>query len=122
MLDKKCREKGLHGEKLCREFLSQKGYKIIAQNYYSAYGEIDVIALDKNILVFIEVKSRQAGLSTALTSVSHPKQLKLNRTAADFLSKEPRYAEFFTRFDVMAVHPTGDTYKIHHLIDAFRIE
>ena len=52
-------QKGKYGEELAAEFLIKSGYKIIDKNYkFSRYGEIDIIALEKDTLCFIEVKTR----------------------------------------------------------------
>ena len=52
---------GNTGEKIARKFLRSIGYKIIATNYECNRGEIDIIARDRNILVFVEVKCRRPG-------------------------------------------------------------
>ena len=51
---------GKRGEIVARIFLEREGYKILKQNFQSKYGEIDIIALDKNEIVFIEVKTRSS--------------------------------------------------------------
>lgn len=49
---------GNKGEKLAREYLQIKGYKILGKNYRSKWGEIDIIAKDKEVVVFVEVKTK----------------------------------------------------------------
>lgn len=51
-------KKGKLGEDVARKYLEDKGYIIIGQNYRNKYGEIDLIARDRNNLVFVEVKTR----------------------------------------------------------------
>jgi len=53
---------GRWGEKTAREFLLQRGYKIIAQNFRTPYGEIDLIAQQDNFIVFVEVKTRTSNI------------------------------------------------------------
>lgn len=53
------RELGRQGERIAREYLSEKcGYEIVASNYYASHKEIDIIALDGEFIVFVEVKCR----------------------------------------------------------------
>ena len=51
-------EVGKIGEEMAREFLENKGYKIIEQNYKTKYAEIDLVASKKNVLVFVEVRTK----------------------------------------------------------------
>ena len=53
---------GRLGEIIAREYLYNKGYKIIAQNYRNRYAEIDLIARDKKVLVFVEVRTKTSEL------------------------------------------------------------
>jgi len=110
---------GKSGEDLAAEYLKSLGYKIIHRNYYSQYGEIDIIALDDDLLVFLEVKTRTSNLSSALSSVSYAKQLKLSKTASFFLSQKHQYEDNFTRFDLIVVLKKPDSTKIQHFKDAF---
>ena len=110
---------GKSGEELALNFLKSRGYKIITHNFHSQFGEIDIIAIDENILVFIEVKTRSSNLTSALNSVSVSKQKKLSKTASLFLSKNPQYEDSFTRFDVIIILKKHTSEKIKHLKDAF---
>ena len=111
---------GKSGEEIAAKYLQKKGYKILLFNYHSQYGEIDIIALDKKTLTFIEVKTRTSNLASAFSSVSFSKQRKLTQTALDFISKHERYEDFLTRFDVILVlYESTEEYRIKHLRDAF---
>jgi putative endonuclease len=57
-LSKSKRFYGNLGEEFALKLLFNKGYKIVSRNYHSRFGEIDIIALDKDTLVFVEVKTR----------------------------------------------------------------
>jgi putative endonuclease len=115
-------QRGKEGESLCLDYLAGSGFRILATNYHSVWGEIDIIAQETDFLVFIEVKTRSSSLENALHAVSQTKIRRLVKTANCYLSKFPQFAECFTRFDVIA--PIWDertgTYRIHHLRDAFR--
>ena len=69
---KRKRDLGKLGEKEALRHLRRKGYRLIARNYHCRYGEIDLIAIQNDVLVFIEVKARSSDLfgnpETALTS------------------------------------------------------
>ncbi|MCD4796904.1 MAG: YraN family protein [Candidatus Cloacimonetes bacterium] len=108
---------GKSGEETAVDFLRTKEYQIISRNYFSPYGEIDIIAIDENELVFIEVKTRNSNLETALNSVSLSKQKKLAKTASYFLLKNPRFEDMATRFDVIVILKNKN--QIKHLKDAF---
>ena len=94
---------GKSGEEIAANYLLKKGYNILFRNYHSQFGEIDIIALDKDTLAFIEVKTRSSNFETAFSSVSFSKQQKLTKTALDFMSKNYEYEDFLTRFDVIVV-------------------
>lgn len=111
---------GKSGEEIAANYLLKKGYKILFRNYHSQFGEIDIIALDKDTLAFIEVKTRSSNFETAFSSVSFSKQQKLTKTALDFMSKNYEYEDFLTRFDVIVVlFDQQEEYRIKHLADAF---
>jgi putative endonuclease len=81
------RQIGNLGEKLAKKFLKKKGYKIIKENYLKREGEIDLIAVDKEDLVFIEVKTRKKGSTYGWPeeAVDYSKQKKLIKTAQKYL-------------------------------------
>ena len=111
---------GKSGEEIAANYLQKKGYNILFRNYHSQFGEIDIIALDKDTLAFIEVKTRSSNFETAFSSVSFSKQQKLTKTALDFMSKNYEYEDFLTRFDVIVVlFDQREEYHLKHLINAF---
>ena len=112
----------LTGENLAALFLERKGCQIIARNYHSAYGEIDVIALKEQEIIFAEVKTRTGrSVKAAQNSISTAKQRKLTLTALHFLSEKTEYSEYAPRFDVIAVlqNVAEGTFSIHHTPNAF---
>lgn len=126
---KKIREKiptvqsinGQLGEKITYEWLKRNKYNVIAKNYKSEYGEIDLIAINEQYICFVEVKlrSEHCGYSPK-ESVNLAKQKKIIKTAISFLKKHP--CKYQPRFDVSEVVKTntGD-FKIDYIIDAFNV-
>jgi putative endonuclease len=112
---------GNQGENLAAKFLENHNFQIVTRNYHSCYGEIDLVAIDSDELVFIEVKTRSSSLESALTSISKSKQQKLYKTAAIFLASHPKYEDWFTRFDVIVILKSQNSEhpKIEHLPNAF---
>ena len=100
------KEIGRMGEDLVADFLRSKGYVILRRNYYSRYGEIDIIAESPETLLFVEVKTRRENsLVSPADAVDYYKERKIANTAYDFLRK--LHLNTNVRFDVAEV-----TYKI----------
>lgn len=113
---------GAWGEACAAGFLRKKGYEILATGYRCRFGEVDIIARKKNILAFVEVKTRKDDhFAQAREYVDRRKQNRLRTTAALYLSENPW--ELQPRFDIIEVYaPEGvDTRKpvINHLEGAF---
>ena len=105
---------GRAGEKRGIKFLKDLGYKILAKNYRTPYGEADIVALDGDTVVFCEVKTRLSDkFGSAAEAVVRAKEQKYVRIAGYFLMKAGR--EFAVRFDVLEVYET----RLSHLIGAF---
>lgn len=114
---------GDFGENLAQDFLNNKGYEIIATNFRSSTGEIDIIAQHNDILIFIEVKSRfNSNYGFPVEAVNYIKYKKLLNTAKYYLYKN-KITNYFIRFDVIEVFldEKSKTPKINHLEDAFRV-
>lgn len=113
---------GQEGEKVAYNYLLQNGYKIINHNFFSPYGEIDLIAIKNSQLIFIEVKTRSSNLENALSSVSKTKQKRISKTASYFINKNPQYENHITRFDVIAIIKNKNRSNrsgVKHLENAF---
>ena len=113
---------GAWGEALASAYLQKKKYRLIAANYHSRFGEIDLIVSNSHYLIFVEVKLRKsAGFARALEHVDIHKQNRLRITAEIYLSENPTNLQ--PRFDVIEIYaPDGiETKKpeIYHLEDAF---
>lgn len=114
---------GRWGEALAAGYLQKKHYTITAANYRSRFGEIDLIAENRQYLVFVEVKLRKnADFGQAKEFVDRRKQEKLKQTAAVYLSQNEDNAKQ-PRFDVIEIYaPDGMETKhpkIKHWEDAF---
>ncbi len=112
---------GKFGEDLAAKHLSEKGYEIVERNYHSRYGEIDIIARDKNYLVFVEVKTRREDFVVSpLESVTVGKQKKLYKTALLYLQSHPTPLQ--PRFDVIGILVKKDSLTVkavEHIENAF---
>ena len=114
---------GAWGEALAAQYLQKKRFKIIATNYRTRFGEIDLIAANRHFLVFVEVKLRKSDkFASAFEYVDLHKQERLRTTAGIYLSQHP--TDLQPRFDVIEIYaPQGtETLKpqIHHMEDAFQ--
>ncbi len=105
---------GRTGERLASEALVQRGYRILEQNFFCRYGEIDLVAEHGHDLVFVEVKTRR-GVAYGLPeeAVTWRKQQKIIRTASCYLDLHS-CADRSWRIDVVAVQmsPTGKLEEI----------
>ena len=88
------------------KFLNSQGLKIIDQNFKALpYGEIDIIALNENILIFVEVKYRsKTKFAKAEDMLTYSKQQKLINAANIFLQQNPNYENHECRFDLIAIN------------------
>lgn len=114
---------GSYGEKIAEDYLQEvAGYRIIVRNYTCPLGELDIVALDNNIIVFVEVRSVRlpfAGL--AEESIGFRKQKKLRQLASYYL-KEKGCNGSLMRFDVMIILFAGENLalkEIKHIKNAF---
>jgi len=96
-------------------FLRAKGFDILARRYKTPVGEVDIIALDDQYLVFVEVKAR-VSVDHALESITPKMRSRINNAASHFLASKPEYAHYPMRVDVMAVKLP---FTIHHVENAF---
>lgn len=79
---------GAWGESLAKAYLEDKGFVFIMRNYLCKMGEIDLIMMDKEILVFVEVRVRNTKMhGDALESINFRKQQKIRRTAERYLQQ-----------------------------------
>lgn len=109
---------GLNGEEIAYKYLKKHGYKILERNYRCPIGELDMIAMHKGDLVFVEVKSRNSVLyGRPCEAVDWAKQQKIQRLAEYYIN----YKKLFNlnaRFDVVEV--LGD--EVNLIQNAWEVE
>jgi putative endonuclease len=110
---------GNTGEDLAAAALKKQGYKILARNYLTPLGEIDLIAKQAKTLVIIEVKTRKSTrFGSPQEAVSAAKQAKLRRLA-DYYLKEKRLTDAPVRFDVVAITFAQNGPRVEIIKEAF---
>jgi putative endonuclease len=120
------RARGIAGEEHAARMLSALGYDVIGRNFRTRYGEIDIVAVDGDCLVFCEVRARvaapAAGIARAIESVGPAKRLQLRKMAREWfrLAPPPSHTDG-TRFDVVAVSlaASGRLLAAEHIRNAF---
>lgn len=114
--------KGKQAEAAAQQWLEAKNYRLLNKNYACRLGEIDLVMLDKEILVFIEVRLRShSHYGGAVASVDAKKQRKIIMTARHFLMCHPKYSQHICRFDVIAFGNSADPSNPIWYKDAFRL-
>ena len=109
---------GKRGEIIAQNYLQEKGYKIVQTNYKNKIGEIDIIAKDKDCLVFVEVKSRSSKqFGDPLEAINAYKQHKIRQVAMSYLMST-RQVNAKCRFDAISVLGDGSD-QIKHIVNAF---
>ena len=117
---------GILGEKIARRFLRRHGYRILESNIHQSHKEIDIIATNKEYIVFVEVKTRSVEndpselYERAASAVNKRKQQNLIFAARSYLSQH--YTDKQPRMDVLEVYVKKGTKKvveINHITNAY---
>lgn len=94
---------GRYGEELALREIERAGYRRVCSNFRCPLGEIDLIAMDGEVLVFLEIKTRKGGsVSEAKEAVNYRKQRQITKAALAYM-KENKCMEEKARFDVVAI-------------------
>lgn len=110
--------KGKKAEDIAAGLLENKGYTILDRNWRHIHKELDIVALDKDVLVIVEVKSRFALNNDPLSELVSPAQQKHIVDAAEaYIFKNDIIHG--VRFDIISVIFKGDNYVTNHIKDAF---
>ena len=118
------RARGKWGEGVALEYLKNKGYHIVSTSFRSRFGEIDIVAKNKEYLTFVEVKTRRSSnFAHAREYVSKVKQKKIISTANYWLMKRPTKLQ--PRFDVIEIYAKNGEQtefpEIFHIENAFGV-
>ncbi|MEM9013636.1 MAG: YraN family protein [Pseudomonadota bacterium] len=96
-------------------FLVLRGFRILVLRHKARAGEVDIVARRRNLLAFVEVKSRK-DLDTAVAAVTFRNRRRIEKAAEDFLARRPQYANATMRFDILAV----SGWRFRYAPDAWR--
>jgi putative endonuclease len=106
-------------ERACRH-LDRSGFTIVERNYRTKGGEIDIVARKGDVLVFVEVRSREVpGFGTPEETVTPAKRRRIVVAARQYLSKVPPSSWREARFDVIAIEGSGEAAVLRHYPAAF---
>jgi len=115
-LPKRTSSKGRAGEEAAASYLEKKGMRILQRNFRSRSGEVDIISMDGEAIIFVEVKTWSAyGIEALEQSLDEKKRHKIIETSKYFLSLHREYKYMAIRFDVIFISPDGIT----HIASAF---
>ena len=115
---------GNSGEDLAARYLESQGYEIIARNYHSRYGEIDIIAKNAEYIAYVEVKTRSiSAYGLPREAVTLKKQQKIIKTAYVFEAQHPY--DLQPRFDIIEIYLKNKSefapQKLTHIKGAFEL-
>ncbi len=110
---------GNQGEVHVVAWLKQNNYLILSCNYRSKYGEIDIIAQQKKVIAFIEVKLRSNNYFNLSEVITISKQKKIIATAQQYYVQYLKNASLILRFDVALLHKQNDAFSLEYIPNAF---
>jgi putative endonuclease len=110
--------RGRRGERTALWWLRLKGYRILAQDYRSPAGEIDVVARRGSTLAVIEVKARDSA-AAAVEAILPRQRNRIFNAARLFVARHPRHGRCTIRFDIMLVTPGRWP---RHIVNAWQID
>ena len=114
-------ETGRVGEEVACDYVKKLGYEIIEKNYRNKMGEIDIIAKDKNEIIFIEVKTRcQKKYGSPSEAVDRRKKRHIYHVAEFYLIIN-KLENAFCRIDVIEVYFKDEKIFVNHIISPFLI-
>lgn len=109
--------KGIMGETAACQYLTQSGMQMLERRWHAPCGEVDLIMLDGETLVFVEVKARERdSVSAAQQAITPAKQRRLINSARHYLSLHPEHGRRMIRFDVITLTKEG----VCHIPNAFQ--
>ena len=114
-------EVGAWAESEAQRYLETRGLKFVKRNFHCKFGEIDLVMLDGDIIVFVEVRYRANDrFGTGFETITNAKQRRLATTPGSFLARHHRLSNRCARFDVVSI--TGRNYhpSLMWIRDAFQ--
>lgn len=113
------RKVGAEGEELAAKFLEEKGYKVLERNYRTKFGEIDLICLKNNTLVFVEVKLKHGEeFGSPEEMIGVDKLGRIQRMAEYYLIDNPKTSKKYESYSIDAIcivlTSSGDVERINH--------
>lgn len=109
------RKFGKIGEKIARDYLQKKGYKILEMNYYTQNGEIDIIAKENETIIFVEVKTRTSDkYGTPGEAINQIKKMHIEKSAAQYLFHKKLFKTTI-RFDAIEILIKEGKCQINHI-------
>lgn len=118
-MSKERQQLGRAGEERAADFLRRAGYRILAANYRTRRGELDLVAEEGGELVFVEVKTRTSlAFGSPAEAVDRRKQQQIGRAAQEYLLREGA-SERVVRFDVVAISLAGGRPEVEIIKNAF---
>jgi putative endonuclease len=110
---------GRQGEDIAAKYLKQQGYRMLSRNFRTRYGEVDIICMLNQVIIFVEVKTR-AGINYGFPeeSITETKKQHIRKVALAYLDT---YSQPFKeiRFDVIGILIKGGKPCINHIVAAF---
>jgi putative endonuclease len=114
------REAGAEAEEAACAFLEARGARIVERNFRARGGEIDLVAREGDVLVFVEVRFREGeGFGAPEETVGLPKRRRIVSAAREYIAQIPLDSWREARFDVVAVVGTGPDAVLRHYSGAF---
>lgn len=111
---------GRHAEDAACAYLHDHGLQLVCRNFSCRSGEIDLVMLTHDTLVFVEVRYRSSGrFGGALASITRSKQQKIINAARYFLHNHRQFADYAARFDVVAIQSDDTGQRIDWIPAAF---
>ena len=109
---------GRLGENIAKDYLKQRGFIIIATKWRHLHYEIDIVARQQNILVFVEVKTRSTfKYGFPDESIDHKKENRMREAAEIYIEQKDLHNEI--RFDIVSIVKNNIEEKVYHITDAF---
>jgi putative endonuclease len=112
---------GKLAEEIAARYLKNQNIKILGKNFHSRYGEIDLIGLDDEVVLFIEVRYRKnEHFLTAVETIDQHKCKKIVITSQYYLNENKKYRSYFCRYDVITITGEFDRPVIEWIKNAFQ--